>query len=113
MYWNGLRPGDLHLNVSAPGWAKHAWSSFFAPLNAEATVVTVKAASGSAGELLDAIAGHGVTTFCAPPTVWRMLIQQDLAQWPVSLREAASVGEPLNPEIIARIRTAWGVTVRD
>lgn len=113
MYWNGLGPGDLHLNVSTPGWAKHAWSSFFAPLNAEATVVTVKAANGSAGELLDAIAGHGVTTFCAPPTVWRMLIQQDLSQWPVRLREACSVGEPLNPEIIARIRTAWGVTVRD
>ena len=63
--------------------------------------------------LLDAIARCGVTTFCAPPTVWRMLIQEDLAAWKVSLREALGAGEPLNPEIIEQVRAAWGITVRD
>jgi acetyl-CoA synthetase len=111
MYWNGVRPGDVHLNVSAPGWAKHAWSSFFVPLNAEATVLSVT--TGNAKDLMDRMVRHGVTTFCAPPTVWRMLIQDDLRKWPVSLREAGSVGEPLNPEVIEQVRAAWGVTVRD
>jgi acetyl-CoA synthetase len=113
MYWNGLRPGDVHLNISAPGWAKHAWSSFFVPLNAEATVLTVNTPNGSVRELLDEIARHAVTTFCAPPTVWRMLIQQELRQRPVTLREAGSVGEPLNAEVVDRVRAAWGLTVRD
>ncbi|XVV03105.1 AMP-binding protein [Actinosynnema sp. CA-248983] len=111
MYWNGVRPGDVHLNVSAPGWAKHAWSSFFVPLNAEATVLSVTTPNGR--DLLDRMVAHGVTTFCAPPTVWRMLIQDDLRRWPVRLREAGSVGEPLNPEVIDQVRAAWGVTVRD
>jgi acetyl-CoA synthetase len=113
MYWNGLRPGDMHLNISAPGWAKHAWSSFFVPLNAEATVLTVDVSAGATHELLDAMVAERVTTFCAPPTVWRMLIQHDLRDWPVRLREAGSVGEPLNPEVVERVRAAWGVTVRD
>jgi acetyl-CoA synthetase len=112
MYFNGVRPGDVHLNVSAPGWAKHAWSSFFVPFNAEATVLTVEAGNGPA-ELLDEVVRQEVTTFCAPPTIWRMLIQHDLRRWPVRVREACSVGEPLNPEVVDRVREAWGVTVRD
>jgi acetyl-CoA synthetase len=110
MYWNGLQPGDVHLNVSAPGWAKHAWSSFFVPFNAGATLLTV---TGSTMDFLDALVAHKATSFCAPPTVWRMLIQQDLRRWPVNLREAGSVGEPLNPEVIDYVRATWGVTVRD
>lgn len=111
MYWNGVRPGDVHLNVSAPGWAKHAWSSFFVPLNAEATVVSLN--STSPRELLDQLVKQDVTTFCAPPTVWRMLIQHHLQDWPVTLREVGSVGEPLNPEVVEQVRQAWGLTVRD
>ncbi|GAA3859495.1 AMP-binding protein [Saccharothrix violaceirubra] len=111
MYWNGVRPGDVHLNVSAPGWAKHAWSSFFVPFNAEATLLSASAADPV--ELLDHLVAYEVTTFCAPPTVWRMLIQHDLRRWSVRLREAGSVGEPLNPEVVDRVRAAWGLTVRD
>jgi acetyl-CoA synthetase len=113
MYWNGVRPGDLHLNISAPGWAKHAWSSFFAPFNAEATLLTVNTGADPAPDVLDALLTQRVTTFCAPPTVWRMLVQQDLRRRPVALREAGSVGEPLNPEVIDQVRRAWGLTVRD
>lgn len=113
MYWLGLRPGDVHLNLSSAGWAKHAWSSFFAPWNAEACALNLNYERFDARAVLDQMARCGVTTFCAPPTVWRLLIQQDLASWPVTLREAASAGEPLNPEVIERVRDAWGITVRD
>jgi acetyl-CoA synthetase len=113
MYWLGVRAGDIHLNISSPGWAKHAWSCFFAPWNAGATVFMLNQPRFNATELLDAIAHYGVTTFCAPPTVWRMLIQHDLAAWQTSLREVVGAGEPLNPEVIERVAAAWGLTVRD
>ena len=113
MYWLGLRPGDVHLNLSSPGWAKHAWSSFFAPWNAQACVLSLHYERFDARSVLDQMARCGVTSFCAPPTVWRLLIQQNLASWRMSLREAASAGEPLNPEVIACVREAWGITVRD
>ncbi len=111
--WLGLRPGDVHLNLSSPGWAKHAWSCFFAPLNAEATVLAYHYERFSAAALLAQLVRCEVTTFCAPPTVWRMLIQEDLARWPVRLREVTGAGEPLNPEVIERVRAAWGLSIRD
>jgi acetyl-CoA synthetase len=113
MYALGLRPGDVHLNLSSPGWAKHAYSCFFAPWNAGATVFVLDYARFDAGVLLERLARHPITSFCAPPTVWRMLVQADLASARVSLREALSAGEPLNPEIIERVERAWGVTIRD
>jgi acetyl-CoA synthetase len=112
-YWIGLRPGDVHLNLSSPGWAKHAWSCFFAPWNAEATVLAYQFERFSAAALLDQLVRCAVTTFCAPPTVWRMLIQEDLRRWPVVLREVVGAGEPLNPEVIEQVRSAWGLTIRD
>jgi acetyl-CoA synthetase len=113
MYWLGLQAGDVHLNLSSPGWAKHAWSCLFAPWNAAACVLAYNYERFDARRLLDQLVERQVTTFCAPPTVWRMLIQQDLGAWQVSLREAASAGEPLNPEVIERVRAAWGITIRD
>jgi acetyl-CoA synthetase len=113
MYWIGIKPGDIHCNLSSPGWAKHAWSCFFAPWNAEATIFVINQSRFNARGLLDAITGCGVTTFCAPPTVWRMLITEKLSDWKVRLRELASAGEPLNPEVIEQVRAAWGLTIRD
>ncbi|NJC63346.1 AMP-binding protein [Planosporangium flavigriseum] len=113
MYWQGLRPDDVHLNISSPGWAKHAWSNVFAPWNAGATVLVVNQARFNAAGLLDTIVRCGATTFCAPPTVWRLLIQADLGAWTVPLRECVAAGEPLNPEVIEQVRAAWGITVRD
>jgi acetyl-CoA synthetase len=112
-YWIGLKRGDVHLNLSSPGWAKHAWSCFFAPWNAEATVLAYHFERFHAAALLDQLVRCRVTTFCAPPTVWRMLIQEDLRRWPVVLREVVGAGEPLNPEVIDRVKAAWGLTVRD
>jgi acetyl-CoA synthetase len=113
MYWLGLRPGDIHLNISSPGWAKHAWSCFFSPWNAQAAVFIANQRRFNARGLLDTIARCGVTTFCAPPTVWRMLIQERLSAWPVRIRELISAGEPLNPEVIEQVKAAWGITIRD
>ncbi len=113
LYWLGLQQGDIHWNISSPGWAKHAWSCFFAPWNAAATVFIYNYARFKASDVLQALVTHGVTTLCAPPTVWRMLIQEKLADYPVRLREVIGAGEPLNPEIIERIRSAWGLTIRD
>ena len=113
MYWIGLQRGDIHWNISSPGWAKHAWSCFFAPWNAEATVFIYNYARFRATDVLTALAKHSVTTLCAPPTVWRMLIQEKLPDYPVKLREVIGAGEPLNPEIIEQIKTAWGLTIRD
>jgi len=113
MYWIGLMPGDVHLNISSPGWGKHAWSSFFIPWIAGATVVALNQPRFSARGLLDVLVEHGVTTICAPPTVWRMAVQEDLRNWRTKLREVLSAGEPLNPEVIEQVRTAWGLTIRD
>lgn len=113
MYWLGLQPGDVHLNISSPGWAKHAWSNFFAPWLAEATVFVYNYARFDAAALLGQIRGEGVTTFCAPPTVWRMLINADLSGGKGALREAIAAGEPLNPEVISQVEKHWGLTIRD
>ncbi|MBL8339387.1 MAG: AMP-binding protein [Rhodoferax sp.] len=115
MYWLGLRPGDVHLNISSPGWAKHAWSCLFAPWNAGACVFIHNVARFQPAALLQALAQHRVTSLCAPPTVWRMLIQEDLAVWRarLQLREVIGAGEPLNPEVIDQVHTAWGLTLRD
>ena len=113
MYWLGLKPGDVHVNISSPGWAKHAWSTFFAPWNAGATVLMVNQAPFNAKALLGVLERCAVTTFCAPPTVWRLLIQEDLAACKVSLREVCGAGEPLNPEVINKVHEAWGLTIRD
>jgi acetyl-CoA synthetase len=113
MYWIGLRPGDVHLNISSPGWAKHAWSSLFAPWNAEATVFVHNYTRFDAARLMAEMDRASVTGFCAPPTVWRMLIQADLSALRHPPREVVAAGEPLNPEVIEHVRREWGVLIRD
>ncbi len=113
MYVLGLMPGDVHLNISSPGWAKHAWSCFFTPWNAGATVFIANQPRFNARDMLDKIAVNKVTSLCAPPTVWRMLIQEDLKSVRHSLREVLAAGEPLNPEVIDQVRAAWALTIRD
>ncbi|MEX1206044.1 MAG: AMP-binding protein [Dongiaceae bacterium] len=113
MYWLGLMPGDIHLNISSPGWAKHAWSCFFAPWNAGATVFIHAAAKFVPQDTLATIQRCAVTTLCAPPTVWRMFVQHDLTAYKTKLRDLVGAGEPLNPEVIDTVRRAWGITIRD
>ncbi|WP_448626401.1 AMP-binding protein [Geodermatophilus sp. URMC 64] len=113
MFWLGVQPGDVHLNISSPGWAKHAWSCFFAPWIAEATIYLYNYTRFDPAALLGRIRDDGITTFCAPPTVWRMLIKADLSGGPGAIREAVAAGEPLNPEVIEQVKAQWGLTLRD
>jgi len=113
MYWIGLQPGDVHLSVSSPGWAEHAATCFFAPFNAGATVLVFALPRFDPRTLLRVLTERAVTTFCARPTVWRTLLQADLAAEEPRVRELVAVGEPLTPEVIERVRDAWGITVRD
>ncbi|WP_424952534.1 AMP-binding protein [Deinococcus sp.] len=110
--WLGLREGDVHWNISSPGWAKHAWSNFFVPLTVGAAVV-VNAERFDPRRTLELVVKLGVTSLCAPPTVWRMLIQQPLQDFRGKLRNAVGAGEPLNPEVIEVVGRAWGLTLRD
>ncbi len=113
MYWIGLEPGDVHLNISSPGWAKHAWSNVFAPWIAEACVLVMNYAKFDAQSVLSVLDRCGVTSFCAPPTVWRMLIQADLSGLATPPTKVVGAGEPLNPEVIERVEKAWGRRIRD
>ena len=113
MFWIGVREGDVHQNISSPGWAKHAWSSFFAPWNAGATILVHDHARFHAKRTLEVLRDHDVASLCAPPTVWRMLILESLGARPAKLREVVSAGEPLNPEVIETVQRAWGITIRD
>jgi len=113
MFWIGIRPDDVHFNISTPGWAKHAWSSFFAPWNAGATIFVHNYDRFNAKRTLDVVARCGVTTMCAPPTVWRLFILEDLKSFPVKLKELVSAGEPLNPEVMEMVRAAWNIAIRD
>ncbi|GAA1997978.1 AMP-binding protein [Brevibacterium samyangense] len=113
MFWMGLEPGDVHLNVASPGWAKHAWSNIFTPWIAEACVFLYNYTRFDAPALMSTMDRVGVTSFCAPPTVWRMLIQADLTLLENPPKKALGAGEPLNPEVIDQVERSWGVSIRD
>jgi len=112
--WIGVRPGDVHCNISQAGWAKFAWSSFFAPWNVGASTFSFYYSGRfDPRRQLQELQDHSVTTFCAPPTVWRMFILEDLSKYRFRFRECVSAGEPLNPEVIDAWRRGTGVTLRD
>ncbi|MEK0157449.1 AMP-binding protein [Arthrobacter oryzae] len=113
MFWIGLGPGDVHLNVASPGWAKHAWSNVFTPWIAEACVFIYNYSRFDAKALMEQMDREKVTSFCAPPTVWRMLIQADLTLLKNPPTKVVSAGEPLNAEVIDQVHRAWGQTIRD
>jgi acetyl-CoA synthetase/medium-chain acyl-CoA synthetase len=113
-FWLDLRPDDLHLNLSETGWAKAAWSSFFGPWNMGAALF-VQDARGkfSASDTLAVLENYPITTFCAPPTAYRMLVLEDLGGRRLHLRHCVGAGEPLNPEVIATWERGTGLTIRD
>jgi acetyl-CoA synthetase/medium-chain acyl-CoA synthetase len=111
--WLNLRPGDVLWNLSDTGWAKAAWSSFFAPWNMGACIFALDARGKFDSRIvLDTLANFQITTWCAPPTALRMMVREDLTKWKFpSLRHCVSAGEPLNPEVIATWRDATGLTI--
>jgi acetyl-CoA synthetase/medium-chain acyl-CoA synthetase len=114
-FWLDLRPDDIHLNLSETGWAKAAWSSFFGPWS-QGAALFVQDARGkfNAGETLDLLERYPISTFCAPPTAYRMLVLEDLAKRDLkALRHCVGAGEPLNPEVIATWERGTGHLIRD
>lgn len=112
--WIGLTKHDVHYNISQPGWAKFAWSSFFSPWNVGATIFAYHTTQRfDAAATLELIAKHKITTLCAPPTVLRLFIQEDLQVYSFSLRQCVAAGEPLNPEIIEEWKKGTGIIIRD
>ncbi len=110
----GVRPDDVHNNLSAPGWGKWAWSSFFVPFNVGATLAGFAFKSMDGEQYLDAVAANKVTTFCAPPTAWRMFVNMNLDSFDLShLRQSMSAGEPLNPEVITQWEKYTHTEIRD
>lgn len=112
--WIGLEKDDIHYNISQPGWGKFAWSSFFAPWNIGAAVFAWHQTQRfNSQETLEMMERYKITTFCAPPTVLRMLIQEDLKKYTFSFRECVAAGEPLNPEVIEAWKKGTGMLIRD
>ncbi len=113
MYWLGLKQGDIHLNISSPGWAKHAWSCFFAPWLALSSIAVYNYDRFDPVALLGHLERERISSFCAPPTVWRMLIKSRMGPRPTHLRELIGAGEPLNAEVIDQVKANWGLLIRD
>jgi len=111
--WVGCTHGDVHYNISSPGWAKFAWSSFFAPWITGATIFANQVDKFVPAEQLQAMQDYGITTFCGSPTVLRMLIQEDMSQYDLKLRTSCAAGEPLNPDVIQKWKDYTGITIRD
>ena len=110
----GIQTNDIHHNLGAPGWAKWAWSSFFAPLNVGATASGFHFTVLDGDKYLNMITTHKISTFCAPPTAWRMFINLDTSKFDFSaLRQSIGAGEPLNPEVITRWKALTGTEIRD
>src|SRR5690348_10577027 len=112
MYCFARQPGDIQLGIASPGWAAHMYG-LFAGWNAGTAILAMAQPRFDARKVLDVLARCGVTVFWGPPTVWRMLIQEELGPKPAGLRGALSGGEPLNPEVIEHVQRAWGLTLRD
>lgn len=113
--WLDLRPDDLHWTLSDTGWAKAAWGCLYGPWS-EGAAIFMQDAPGKfdAAETLRILERHQVTTFCAPPTAYRLLVLEDLAGYDLrDLRHCVGAGEPLNPEVIETWRTGTGLTIHD
>ena len=113
MYWINVRRGDIHYNISSPGWAKFAWSSFFAPWNAEATILTIRYKKFEPEFILKMIEKYKVNTLCAPFSVLKLFAIQDLSKYKFSLREFISAGEPLIPEVVKKLEKEMNVEIRE
>jgi acetyl-CoA synthetase len=112
--WHGVVAGDRHWTISDTGWAKAAWGSLFGQWHERATVIQANLAKPSAAAILSIIRSHSVSSFCAPPTLYRLLVQENLKAYDLScLRQCTGAGEPLNPEVIRAWREGTGITIRD
>jgi acetyl-CoA synthetase/medium-chain acyl-CoA synthetase len=114
-FWLAVGPDDLHWNLSDNGWAKAAWSSLYGPWSVGAALFVHDARGKfNPAETLAMLERYPITSFCGAPTIYRLLVLEDLAAFkPLALRSCVGAGEPLNPEVIATWQKATGMTIRD
>lgn len=114
-FWHDVRANDLHFTLSDTGWAKSAWGKLYGQwLEGSAIFVYDIRGRFNATEILPLIEKYGITTFCCPPTIYRMLILADLDKFDFSeLRHCTSAGEPLNPEVIKAWKDTTGLTIHE
>ncbi len=113
MYWVNARKGDIHYNISSPGWAKYAWSNIFAPWNAGATAFILQYSKFDADLVLRVLEKYKINTLCAPLSVLKLLTLEDLSKFKFNLKEVVSAGEPLIPEVVEKVENALGVSIRE
>ncbi|MCL2013854.1 MAG: AMP-binding protein [Oscillospiraceae bacterium] len=113
-FWHDLNENDLHLTLADTGWAKTSWGNIYGQWICEAAVFVYDFDRFNPAELLEIISKYKVTSFCAPPTVYRFLIKEDLSKYPLSnLKKSTIAGEPLNPEIYYQWLAATGLKLRE
>jgi acetyl-CoA synthetase len=113
-YWQRVQPGGLHLTVADTGWAKAAWGKIYGQWLCGSAVFVYDYDRFVPSAMLDVIVKHQVTTFCAPPTIYRFFIKEDLSKYDFSsLKHCAVAGEPLNPEIYEQFKEATGIKLRE
>ncbi len=113
-YWHSITPSDLHLTISDTGWGKALWGKFYGQWMCEGAVFTYDFDRFNAAEILPMFAKYHITTFCAPPTMYRMLIKEDLSKYDLSsVRYATTAGEALNPEVFYQFEKATGLVIME
>ncbi|MCR5566250.1 MAG: AMP-binding protein [Clostridiales bacterium] len=113
-YWHCVNPNGLHLTISDTGWAKAGWGKIYGQWLCEAAIFVYDFDRFDAADILPLFAKYNITTFCAPPTMWRMLIKQDLSKYDLSsVTHASSAGEALNPEVYRQIELQTGLQVME
>ena len=113
-YWHGVRPDGLHLTISDTGWAKSLWGKLYGQWLCEAGLFVYDFDRFDAEKILPKFAQYGITTFCAPPTMYRMLAKQDLSRFDLSsIQHASTAGEALNPEVYRQFQNATGLDIME
>ena len=113
-YWHSIEPSDLHLTISDTGWGKAMWGKFYGQWMCEAAVFAYDFDRFDASDILPMFAKYNITTFCAPPTMYRMLIKEDLSRFDLSsIRYATTAGEALNPEVYFQFEKATGLSIME
>ena len=113
-HWHNVKPGGLHFTISDTGWGKALWGKLYGQWLCEAATFTYDFDRFRSEDILPMFAKYGITTFCAPPTMYRFFIKEDLSKYDLSsIQYATTAGEALNPEVYNQFKKATGLTIME
>ena len=113
-YWHCVQPGGIHFTISDTGWGKAVWGKLYGQWLCESAVFTYDFERFHADDILPMFKRYNITTFCAPPTMYRFMIKEDLSRFDLSsIKHATTAGEALNPEVFQQFRKATGLSVME